>query len=233
MDLVDMKLPVVAINVMSEAANCVVKIAILCAVAKYLAITVPFLGLTLYILQRCYLHTSRQVRLLDIEAKSPLYSHFLETVGGIVTIRAFSATAYFEEKAMRLLDISQKPVYMLYCVQQWLTLVLDLIVGAMAVILVATTVSLKSSFSASSVGVALTTVLTFNQALTSLIKYWTLLETSIGAVARVQNFVRDTPSEERTGPTQSASRGWPSHGAIEFRNISVTHRFVVLHPPKP
>jgi len=150
----------------------------------------------LYIVQRCYLHTSRQIRLLDIEAKAPLYTHFLETIGGIATIRAYFAQSHFNGIAMELLNASQKPVYMLYCVQQWLTLVLDLTVGAVAVILVAITVSMKSSFSASSVGVALTTVLTFDQALTSLIKYWTLLETSIGAVSRIKKFVQDTPSDK-------------------------------------
>ncbi|KAL8782676.1 MAG: hypothetical protein Q9213_005184 [Squamulea squamosa] len=226
MDLIDMKIPVVAINALSEAANCAVKVVILCAVAKYLAVAVPFLGAILYIIQRGYLHTSRQLRLLDIEAKAPLYSHFLETIQGIATIRAYVVQSDFNEKAKNLLDASQKPVYMLYCVQQWLTLVLDLIVGAVAVILVAITVSLKSSFSASSVGVALTTVLTFNQALSSLIKYWTLLETSIGAVSRIKNFVKDTPTEKRGYALRTAPGDWPSEGAIIFSNVSIAHNAV-------
>lgn len=29
------------------------------------------------------------MRLLDLEAKSPLYSHFIESLSGLVTIRAF------------------------------------------------------------------------------------------------------------------------------------------------
>jgi hypothetical protein len=40
-------------------------------------------------LQKYYLRTSRQMRLLDLEAKSPLYSHFLESLTGLVEIRAF------------------------------------------------------------------------------------------------------------------------------------------------
>ncbi|KAL8792917.1 MAG: hypothetical protein Q9195_004494 [Heterodermia aff. obscurata] len=206
-----------------KAANCTVKLIILCVVARYLAAIVPFLGATIYIIQRCYLHTSRQLRLLDIEAKAPLYTHFLETIGGIATIRAYTAQSHFNKITIALLNESQKPVYMLYCVQQWLTLVLDLTVGAVAVVLVAITVSLKSSFSASSVGVALTTILTFNQALTSLIKYWTLLETSIGAVSRIKNFVEKTPAEEHAAAAHVTPNNWPSQGAIQFQNISVAH----------
>lgn len=38
----------------------------------YLAISYPFLGGLLYLVQRFYLRTSRQLRLLDLETKSPL-----------------------------------------------------------------------------------------------------------------------------------------------------------------
>jgi hypothetical protein len=38
----------------------------------YLAISYPPLAALLYVVQRFYLRTSRQLRLLDLEAKSPL-----------------------------------------------------------------------------------------------------------------------------------------------------------------
>lgn len=40
--------------------------------SPYLGISYPLLGMLLYILQMFYLRTSRQLRLLDLEAKSPL-----------------------------------------------------------------------------------------------------------------------------------------------------------------
>ena len=213
------------------------KVVILCVVARYLAAAVPFLIATVFILQRCYLRTSRQVRLLDIEAKAPLYTQFLETMSGASVIRAMGIGHNLEQRTFHLINESQKPVYMLYNIQQWLTLVLDLIVGAIAVVLVATTTSLKSSFSGSSIGVAMTTILTFNQALTSLIKFWTLLETTIGAVSRVQRFAMETPSEEqRHGSSQPVPTGWPSHGAIEFLHVRAVHRYTCktfLKPESP
>jgi ATP-binding cassette, subfamily C (CFTR/MRP), member 1 len=192
-------------------------------VAKYFAAAVPFVAIAVYIVQVCYLRTSRQVRLLDIEARAPLFTNFLETTNGITTIRAFGWESYFEERAYRLLNGAQKPFYALYCIQQWLVLVLSLIVGAIAVILVATTTSAQSKFSPGSIGVALNLILTFNQSLTLLVKSWTLLETSIGAVARVKEFVGETPSEERP-LAASPPLGWPSKGSIEFLNISIGDR---------
>lgn len=75
------------------------------------------------------------MRLLDLEAKSPLYSHFIESLQGLVTIRAFGWAEEFNRKNLSILDVSQKPYYLLFCIQRWLALVLDLLVTALAVIL--------------------------------------------------------------------------------------------------
>lgn len=46
--------------------------AVMLTSSPYMAISYPFLALLLYVVQRFYLRTSRQLRLLDLEAKSPL-----------------------------------------------------------------------------------------------------------------------------------------------------------------
>jgi hypothetical protein len=46
--------------------------AVMLTSSPYLAISYPFLAGLLYVLQKFYLRTSRQLRLLDLEAKSPL-----------------------------------------------------------------------------------------------------------------------------------------------------------------
>lgn len=170
-------------------------------------------------LQVYYLRTSRQVRLLDIEAKSPLVTHFLETVSGSTTIRAYGWESHFQTELLTRLDYSQKPFYALFTVQQWLSLVLDMTACGVAVLIVAITTSYKSQFSAGSIGVALNLILSFSMQLTHLIKSWTSLETSIGAVARVQGFLEDTPSEERVDCCPVAGE-WPKSGSVEFKNVT-------------
>lgn len=200
------------------------KLIIICVIGKYLAISVPFVAAAIYLIQLYYLRTSRQVRLLDIEAKAPLYTHFLESVKGIMTIRAFSWQSRFKDQSLALLNESQKPFYMLYCIQQWLTLVLDLLVAAIAVILVATATSITGKYSPASIGVALNMVLTFNQALTQAIKSWILLETSIGAVSRTQSYVQDTPSENNSVLQPAPEDNWPSKGEVVFDSVQAGYR---------
>jgi hypothetical protein len=50
------------------------------ASSTYMATVLPLLVLVLYFLTDIYLKTSRQLRFHDLESKSPLYTHFLETL---------------------------------------------------------------------------------------------------------------------------------------------------------
>jgi ATP-binding cassette, subfamily C (CFTR/MRP), member 1 len=84
------------------------------------------------------------MRLLNLEAKSPLYSHFLESLSGLATIRAFGWGENFQVQNHAFLDISQKPYYLLFCIQRWLALILDLLVMVLAVILMILVVKLVS-----------------------------------------------------------------------------------------
>jgi ATP-binding cassette subfamily C (CFTR/MRP) protein 1 len=46
--------------------------AVIATASPFLCVTYPFLAAVLYVIQKFYLRTSRQMRLLDLEAKSPL-----------------------------------------------------------------------------------------------------------------------------------------------------------------
>src|SRR6202012_1655588 len=130
--------------------------------------------------------------------KSPMYTHFLETLSGLPTLRAFNWKLSWDEQSMELLDRSQRPVYLLYCIQRWLGLVIDFIVGVFAVIIItlATQTNSKSSNPGGSLGVAFVNILNFSVMLSYMIRAWTDLETSIGAVMRIRDFESSTPSEQ-------------------------------------
>ncbi|OQE44692.1 hypothetical protein PENCOP_c002G03156 [Penicillium coprophilum] len=224
MDLIDMSLPIEVFNVIAWGCSCLVKLIILAVVAKYLAIIIPFAAALVYMTQKFYLRTSRQLRFLDIEAKAPLYTHFLELVSGAATVRAFHWQESFDKACVTLLNLSQRPVYLMYCVQQCLGFFLDMLVAALAVILVATVVFLRDKFDPGDVGVALVMVMTFNGVLMQLIKDWTNMETSIGAVSRVKVYAATTEVEESTiVQMPSLPTQWPSAGAIEFAGIVARH----------
>ncbi|KAI8315264.1 ABC transporter [Colletotrichum sp. SAR11_59] len=222
MQLLDMDLPSNLLNYTSTGVTILAKVIILVVFSQYLGATLPFLCAILFLLQRFYLQTSRQVRLLGIEAKAPLYTHFSESVTGVATIRAFGWQEQYQERNYKHVDESQRPSYTQGCIQAWLTFVLNLIVAVLAVILVVIVVTWHHKFSAGSVGVSLVMIIGFSEVLARLIQSWTKLESSIGAVARVRRFVSDTETESAAG-RWTPPVNWPQTGAVTFSDVVASY----------
>jgi ATP-binding cassette subfamily C (CFTR/MRP) protein 1 len=221
MTLIDMMLPLSSFGFVVSAASCLMSLILVCIGSDWVAITIPGVIVGLYFIQRYYLRTSRQIRLLDLEHKSPLYQLFTETIEGLETIRCFGWQDYFNQDQLRRLNISQKPYYTLYMIQRWLNLVLDLVVCCIAVLLVGLALCVPSSSNAGALGVALSSVLSFNTSLKMLIMTWTAAETSLGSVARTRSYEMSTPSEDQEEDLDPGKE-WPS-GKVEFQNMSLAY----------
>lgn len=57
--------------------------------------------------QKFYVATSRQLKRLESVSRSPIYSHFGETITGAVTIRAFGQEARFIHDSQTKVDLNQ------------------------------------------------------------------------------------------------------------------------------
>lgn len=121
------------------------------------------------------------------------------------------------------LDTSQRPMYLLYSIQRWLTLVLDLTVAALAIVLISVAVALRGRVGAGFAGVALYNIMGLSSAMKAAVTVWTILETSIGAVARVKAFAEQTPRENKPDESQAPPASWPKTGAIAFDNVTASY----------
>lgn len=151
---------------------------------------------------------------------------FVETLDGISTIRGLGWQRSFVAECLRRLDESQKPYYLLYCIQRWLNVVLDLLVACLAVILIALATSLRSSTDPGKLGVSLTAIMAFSQTLQEVVTSWTGLETSLGAIARTRSFEMKTPTEHQPQTPVIPSSTWPVDGNIEIRSLSASYECV-------
>ena len=221
LQLVDMDLPLAALNFFTATVLCLAQVILIGVASKWVAISFPFWFVAVYLIQKFYLRTSRQMRFLDLEAKSPLYSQFSEMMEGLITVRAFGWQKALQLKNQYLLDQSQRPFYLLYAVQRWLQLVLDLLVAAVAVMLMILVSQLRHSIGGAYVGIALLNVILFSQNLKLVLQFWTMLETHIGAVTRIRNFSGSVASEI-SPPADTDTKlppHWPSQGAITFKSV--------------
>ncbi|KIX92416.1 uncharacterized protein Z520_11891 [Fonsecaea multimorphosa CBS 102226] len=221
LNLVDTELPNNLLNTLYNLTIAVGQAAVMITATPYIAASYPFIIALMWSIQKVYLRTSRQMRMLDLEAKSPLYTHFLDTTKGIVTLRAFGFISNDCAKNMELLDESQRPAYLLFMLQQWLTLVLNFVVMALAVLLVSLAVNLRSN--SGFTGASLVTLMSFGDYLSSIVMQWTKLETSIGAIARLQTFNNAVSPEDKSEETLIPGEEWPMNGQIDVREVSASY----------
>ncbi|KAJ4068505.1 hypothetical protein NW763_002063 [Fusarium oxysporum] len=221
--MVDNQLPLGLVVTLASFFGAIAKAGLLASSNPYIAATFPLLGAVYFYLQRGYLRTSRQLRLLDLEEKAPLYTQFLETLSGLATIRAFGWNDAVIQANHNLVDRSQRPFYLLMIVQRWLVLVLDLTTAALALLLVGLAVRLRGEVDVGLTGVSLVQLISLSETVNMLIQFWTSIETSIGAVARIKQFAEETGEENLPGETHQPPAQWPDKGAIQIHNLTASY----------
>ncbi|KAF5617327.1 major facilitator family transporter [Fusarium sp. NRRL 25303] len=221
MTLIDMSLPLAFYLTLDLTLRCLVQVGVVASGASYFGAFLPVSILALYLIQKYYLRTSRQMRLLDLEVKTPLYTQFTEITAGLATIRSFGWTNEFLAESFRMLNTSQKPFYLMFCIQRWLELVLDLFVAGMAILLVTIALRIPGTTSEGAIGLAMVNLLGLNMTLTTVIDQWTTLETSLGAIARLKSFISDTPNENKSSEIEVPDN-WPG-GRIVFDGVTTSY----------
>ncbi|KAF4944552.1 hypothetical protein FGADI_12608 [Fusarium gaditjirri] len=220
---VDIILPMAFSIFLFEVAACFGAAGLAMAAVSWFAISIPFVIAVLALIQRFYVRTSKQLRLLEIEHKAPLFSHFLETIDGLTTIRAFGWIQPYTDKALSRIDDAQKPAYLLNCIQRWLTLVLDMVVAFLTIILVVFAVTLREKIDPSLLGIALVNMMRLGTNMKGIILNWSILETSLGAIARIRMFCSSAPNEQRTNEDNEPEELWPRRGSLEVKNVDVQY----------
>lgn len=223
LELIDNDLPKSLDQTIFQLLTAVMSAVIVFISSGYVAIAIPLCIVAIAAIQMFYLRTSRQLRILDIEAKGPLFSQFLETLGGVACIRAFDWTHHYLESFRDTLNVSQKPYYLLWCIQRWLTMVLDLFVAGLAVVLVGLATNIRGSGSTGFLGVALYQVVTFSTTLQTLVTEWTQVEMSLGAIGRIRTYILSTKDENLPNETEHVNDEWPAKGAVAFNGVSASY----------
>ena len=84
-------------------------------------------GLVFVVVARVFARTSRQIKRLESVSRSPLYSHFGETLGGLSTVRAMKATEDFAMKNVDLVNKNARLHMRFWFASRWFALRVDLI----------------------------------------------------------------------------------------------------------
>ncbi|KAM0171092.1 hypothetical protein ACHAPF_008462 [Botrytis cinerea] len=206
-----------------EIFKLLMQVILLFVAQKWLTVSLPACMLVVYVVQKVYLRTSRQLRFLELEARAGVFSSFLESVEGLETIRSFGWSSAVIEDNITSVDNAQRPEFLLLCLQRWLNIVLDLLAATVATSVIALAVVYRDRVSGAQVGIALNVMLVANTTLLKLVESWTTLEISLGAIARLRTLENMTPLEGGMAQTLEPVESWPSKGNVEFKNITASY----------
>lgn len=195
----------------------------ICMATPVFAIVIIPLGIIYVSVQVFYVATSRQLRRLDSVTRSPIYSHFSETVSGLSVIRAFEHQQRFLAHSELGIDTNQKCVFSWISSNRWLAVRLELVGNLVVFCSALLLVIYKESLRGDSVGFVLSNALNITQTLNWLVRMTSEAETNIVAVERITEYI-NVESEAPWLTDKRPPENWPSKGEIRFNNYQVRYR---------
>ncbi|MEU7054431.1 ABC transporter transmembrane domain-containing protein [Streptomyces eurythermus] len=189
---------------------------------QYSAFAVPFLIFVMYTVPLYSLRTSRQLKHLDMEATTPLYTLATEMASGLEHIRSFGWQTHFVTESIEALDHAQKPYYYGLAIQRWVELAMDFSNLGLVIFLVSIVTLTKETKSPAAVGLSLLNLSTLSKKLNIAIAGCVDLETGLACVARFRAFIYSTPTEEGDVPASLPPR-WPATGNVTLSNVTVQY----------
>lgn len=208
-----------------QTAN-IAGVIIMCIIyLPWFAIAVPFLGLIFILVADHYQSSGREIKRLEAVQRSFVYNNFNEVLSGMDTIKAYKSENRFLMKSDFLINRVSEAGYLVVAVQRWVSISLDMIAVAFALIITLLCVTRQFDISAASVGVLLTYVLQLPGLLNGLLRAMTQAENDMNSVERIVNYATELPQEAAyRKPEMTPQEPWPSNGEVVFDNVSLSYR---------
>ncbi|KAG5845811.1 hypothetical protein ANANG_G00143150 [Anguilla anguilla] len=190
------------------------------------------LSVIFVILRKYFLRTGQQLKQLEAEARSPIFSHLILSLRGLWTIRAFGRQSYFETLFHKALNTHTANWYLYLSTLRWFLFRIDMIF----VLFFTTTAFISVGTNRDKpgeIGIIITLAMlilgTFQWAVITSITVDGLMR----SVDRVFKFI-DLPSEEPKHTTRvkntdvvienpHADDGWPSRGQMDVQDLTVKY----------
>jgi ATP-binding cassette subfamily C (CFTR/MRP) protein 1 len=187
------------------------------------AVILPF-SVIFFLVQKVYVATSRQLKRLESNSRSPIYSHFGETLAGSSTIRAFNMEQTFITETENKIDLNQICYYPSIMANRWQQIVND-IIGNVIIFSVAVFAMTSDSVGSGEAGLIITYALQMTAILNYLVRFSSEVQTNIVAVERIKEY-SDLPQEAswKSNDGEKPSNDWPQSGAVNFNQYAMRYR---------
>uniref|UniRef100_A0A665TXJ3 ABC-type glutathione-S-conjugate transporter n=1 Tax=Echeneis naucrates TaxID=173247 RepID=A0A665TXJ3_ECHNA len=174
--------------------------------------------------QSFYVATSCQLRRLEAVSRSPIYTHFNETVQGASVIRAFGEQSRFILQANKRVDFNQTSYFPRFVATRWLAVNLEFVGNGVVLAAAILSVMGKSTLSPGIVGLAVSHSLQVTGILSWIVRSWTDVENNIVSVERVNEYAETAKEASWSKEGSTLPLAWPQTGTIEFQDYGLQYR---------
>ncbi|KAF9135844.1 hypothetical protein BGW39_011433 [Mortierella sp. 14UC] len=222
-EVIDNQMITKMVTLATDALGVVTIILIVTFVTPTFLIAAALIATAYIFIGAYYITASRELKRIESVTKSPLYSHFGETLVGVSTIRAFGVETRFMEEVLTKLDNNNAPYYFLWMCNRWLSIRVDFmsaLVNFIAGILILLNVEHLSPGWA---GISLVSTLNIMGLIYWLVRIYTEMEMSLNSVERVQEYLHMPQEPPAVIPGSRPPAGWPYDGTIEIKNLTMQY----------
>uniref|UniRef100_A0A8C2DEB2 Multidrug resistance-associated protein 1 n=1 Tax=Cyprinus carpio TaxID=7962 RepID=A0A8C2DEB2_CYPCA len=221
-DTIDSVIPSIIKMFMGSMFNVLGSCAVILIATPLVAIIIPPLGLFYFFVQ--VMASSRQLKRLESVSRSPVYTHFNETLLGTSVIRAFGEQQRFIRESDGRVDHNQKAYFPSIVANRWLAVRLEFVGNCIVTFAALFAVMARDSLSPGIMGLSISYALQVTASLNWLVRMSSELETNIVAVEKVKEYGDTEKEAEWRLEHSTLPAGWPTAGHIEIHNFGLRYR---------
>jgi ABC-type multidrug transport system fused ATPase/permease subunit len=174
--------------------------------------------------QKFYVATQRQLKRHESSTRSPIFSHFTETLNGASTIRAFELVDNFITASDNKIDSNVRCTWTMMVLNRWLGVILSFISNTLIFFAGFFAILSRETLNPGYTGLAITYAMSISSYLNWFVQIATLVETKIVCVERVLEYTKVESEAEWNIESTKPPPDWPMEGAVEFQDFSTRYR---------
>jgi ABC-type multidrug transport system fused ATPase/permease subunit len=170
-----------------------------------------------------YLRISRELKRLNSVSRSPIYSHFTESLTGVTTIRAYGVQEEFMVTVYRKIDAYIAPFYFLWMSNRWLYARIEF-TGAFVILFTGIFLIINiSTIDAGMAGISLFYARSFLENIYWFIRQYTQVEMNLNSVERVQEYLEIDQEPPSVIEGHRPPAAWPTTASIEIEDLVIRY----------
>jgi ATP-binding cassette subfamily C (CFTR/MRP) protein 1 len=224
-DYVDRAIPMTFAALMRLSFSVVGTIFVISYNSPIFIVVILPLTVVYFFLQKIYVKSSRQLRRLDSTTRSPIYSHFSETLSGVSTIRAYKLETRFSKENEFRIDTNQICNMSNITTNRWLSIRLEMLGNIIILFAALFAVLGRGTLDPGMVGLSLTYASQVTQTFNMLIRQTSQIENYMVSVERINEY-QDQLEQEAPFfmPEQDPDKSWPQYGHVKFNDYQMRYR---------